>query len=422
MAKRLSRTAVPGSNRNTAVPNSLSDSAGATEQIVIKLLHTADWHLGRRFPSFPEEAQKKLSRARMDVVGKILDLARRNAVNAVLCAGDLFDEPTPAPDFWRGLAAIFHNHSGPHPPVFLVPGNHDPLTSESVWAAAHPFRKELPDWVHVVDQDNFTFELGPDAVLCASPCRSKAGENDLAMALPAREPGDTRVRIGCVHGSTFDIDGYQTNFPICRDAGALRGLDYLAIGDTHSFRDVTETSPVPTVYPGAPEPTNFDEPGAGSVALVLLFRHGSRRPRIERSERVAFWRWIDCRCHNINELRSLLTTPDLDRHVVRLHLDMTVSVAEESEVERILRELQGTDATHGRAGILLVDRTNLRLQPGSAGAFPEDLPPVIKDTIARLDALIATASDDFEKARATRALGHLYKLLQNQQRVSGRAI
>jgi DNA repair exonuclease SbcCD nuclease subunit len=389
---------------------------------VIKLLHTADWHLGRRFPSFPEEAQKKLSRARMDVVGKILDLARRNAVNAVLCAGDLFDEPTPAPDFWEGLAAILRNRSGPHPPVFLVPGNHDPLTSESVWAPAHPFRRDLPDWVHVVDQDNFTFELATDVVLYASPCRSKAGENDLAMALPAREAGDTRVRIGCVHGSTFDIAGYQTNFPICQDAGVLRGLDYLAIGDTHSFRDVSENSPVPTVYPGAPEPTNFDEPGAGSTALVMLFRHGSRRPRVERSERVGFWQWIDQRCRNINDLRTLLTIPELDRHVVRIHLDMTVSVAEESEVERILRELQGTDATHGRAGILLVDRANLKLQAGSGEVFPEDLPPVIKDTIARLDALIAATTDEIEKVRATRALAHLYKLLQTQQHTGARAL
>ena len=75
--------------------------------------------------------------------------------------------------------------------------------------------------------------------------------------------------------------------------------------------------PVPTVYPGAPEPTNFDEPGAGSVALVALFRHGSR-PRVE-AEPVAFWRWIDVTCRDIHELRTLLTTPDLERHVVRLH-------------------------------------------------------------------------------------------------------
>jgi len=274
--------------------------------------------------------------------------------------------------------------------------------------------------VHVVDQDGFTYELAPDVVLYASPCRSKAGENDLAMALPAREPGDARVRIGCVHGCTFDIPGFETNFPICRDAGVQRGLDYLAIGDTHSFRDVTETSSVPTVYPGAPEPTNFDEPGAGCVALVALFRHGLR-PRVE-AEPVAFWRWIDRRCRDINELRTLLTTQDLDRHVVRLHLDMTVSLAEESEVERILRDLQGTDATHGRAGVLLVDRTNLRLKPGSGGVFPEDLPLVLKDTIARLDRLIADASDEADKSRATRALAHLYKLLQSQEALVGRVL
>jgi hypothetical protein len=84
----------------------------------------------------------------------------------------------------------------------------------------------------------------------------------------------------------------------------------------------------------------------------------------------------------MNELRSLLTTPDLDRHVVRLHLDLTVSLSEESEVERILRDLQGTDATHGRAGVLVVDRTGMRLQVGSGDAFPDDLPPVLKDTVA----------------------------------------
>jgi DNA repair exonuclease SbcCD nuclease subunit len=385
---------------------------------VLKLLHTADWHLGRRFPSFPEEAQKRLSRARMDVVATILDVARRNAVNAVLCAGDLFDDPTPAPDFWEGLAKTFNDRPGPHVPVFLVPGNHDPLTSESVWAPTHPFRARLPPWVHVVDRDNFTYDLAPDAVLYASPCRSRAGEHDLAMALPAREPGDTRVRIGCVHGCTFDLAGYQTNFPICRDAGVARGLDYLAIGDTHSFRDVTEKSAVPTVYPGAPEPTSFDEPGAGSVALVALFRHGLR-PRVE-SQPVAFWRWIDRPCHDINELRTLLTAPDLDRHVVRLHLDMAVSLAEESEIERILRVLQGTDASHARAGVLLVDKTNLRLRSGSGGGFPDSLPPVLKDTIARLDHLAADSLDEAEKVRATRALAHLYKLLQGQEAPAGR--
>jgi DNA repair exonuclease SbcCD nuclease subunit len=390
---------------------------------VLKLLHTADWHLGQRFPSFPEEAQKKLSRARMDVIARILEAARRNRVNAVLCAGDLFDTPSPAEAFWDGLAKTFRDHPplGDVVPVFLVPGNHDPLTPDSVWAPSHPFRSRLPSWVHVVDRDDFVHEITPDAVLYARPCRSQAGENDLAMALPAREPGDGRIRIGCVHGSTFDIERCQTNFPISREAGVQRGLDYLAIGDTHSFRDVTPGLPVPTVYPGTPEPSCFGETEAGNVAIVALFRHGSR-PRVA-PERVAHWRWIDERCRDLNELRRLLTIPDLDRHVVRLRLEMTVSLAEESELERILLDLQGTDATHGRAGVLLVDRTRLRLQAGSADAFPDDLPPVLRDTVDRLGRLVRIAedgADEAEKSKATRALSHLYKLLQHQNERTGR--
>ncbi|MGH9202688.1 MAG: metallophosphoesterase family protein, partial [Vicinamibacterales bacterium] len=87
---------------------------------MLKLLHTADWHLGRRFPAFDEDAQRKLSRARLEIVSTIFDVARRNAVNAVLCAGDLFDDPDPIQDFWEALAKIFKSQPAMHPPTFLV--------------------------------------------------------------------------------------------------------------------------------------------------------------------------------------------------------------------------------------------------------------------------------------------------------------
>ena len=152
---------------------------------MLRILHTADWHLGRRFPTFSEEAQRTLSRARMEAIPRILDLGRRNQVNAILCAGDLFDDPSPSEDFWEGLAKTLRDHPGPHVPIFLVPGNHDPLTSESVWAASHPFRSRLPSWVHVVDRDDFSYELSPEAVLYASPCSSSTG-----TATSTSEPAD----------------------------------------------------------------------------------------------------------------------------------------------------------------------------------------------------------------------------------------
>jgi hypothetical protein len=96
---------------------------------------------------------------------------------------------------------------------------------------------------------------------------------------------------------------------------------------------------------------------------------------------------------------------------------MTVSLSEESEVERILRDLRGTDATHGRVGILLEDLEKLQLTVGSGNAFPENLPPVLKETVVRLDRLIADAIDESEKSKATRALAHLYKLLQSHEAI-----
>ena len=160
--------------------------------VALKILHTADWHLGLRFPAMTPEQEKRLTRARLEVVGRILDLAESRGVDAVLCAGDLFDEPRPDEEWWQGLAV-------------RVP-------AEVVDAAGHPaagkprpvdagtrsmhleirFRRGLPGYVHVVDSDEFELPLGSAAVVYARPCRSHAGQTGLAASLPARAVGDER--------------------------------------------------------------------------------------------------------------------------------------------------------------------------------------------------------------------------------------
>ena len=88
------------------------------DDIMLKLVHTADWHLGRKFRSFPEDGALKLSRARLEVLDRIFLIADRYAVDAVLCAGDLFDEPNPAPEWWEQTAARLRKCPGTRP-VFL---------------------------------------------------------------------------------------------------------------------------------------------------------------------------------------------------------------------------------------------------------------------------------------------------------------
>ena len=376
--------------------------------VALKLLHTADWHLGMRFPSFAEEHQRTLMRARMDVLDNILGAAESAGVDAVLCAGDLFDDPLPADPWWMGLLDRLKARDWSSRPVFLLPGNHDPLTDKSVWAADHPFRRGLPPGVHVGDRDDFEAPLGETGVLLAAPCRSRAGQSGLWKALPRREDGDERIRVGMIHGQTFDIDGFQNSFPIPLEAAEDRGLDYLAIGDTHAFHEVPPGAPIPTVYPSAPEPTKFGEVDAGYVALVF-FPRGGRRALLRR-ERVGRWRWVERTVRSVTDLQALATEGDLAMKVMRLKVEIDATPPEFEQVEQLLRTLGGTDATHGRVGVLQVDRTGLRLRTDDLEAAFEGLPDELSVVVTKLQAKAQAGGEDAEAAK--RALYHLYRTVR----------
>src|SRR5437879_5175875 len=108
---------------------------------MLKILHTADWHVGRSFRMFKAEDAEKLARDRLSVIDRILGLADQYEVDAILCAGDLFDSSDPDEAWWRGLATIFSGRKKWTRPILLLPGNHDPLTSDSVYNNSHPFRR-----------------------------------------------------------------------------------------------------------------------------------------------------------------------------------------------------------------------------------------------------------------------------------------
>jgi DNA repair exonuclease SbcCD nuclease subunit len=360
---------------------------------MIKILHTADLHLGLEFGQLESDDGRRLTRARLTVVDEILRVADQFSVDAVLCAGDIFDAPDVSQDWWGGLAKAFTSRREWTRPVVLLPGNHDPIRSGSVFEKGHPFRALLPAWVHVVDRDDFELSIGDQTVVYAAPCRSTAGAEDLSLSLPARAAGDQRIRIGLVHGSTFDLADHQTNFPITSDATAQRGLDYLAVGDTHGYREIPANAIAPIVYPGAPEPTSFGDAGAGDVVIVSFKRPGAR-PHIHRHH-VARWQWRDETITSIGQLRTLASDELIDT-VLRLRFDLVVSAAEEKDVERLIALLKGTTATSGRAGALILDRRQLRAQPPSIEELG-DLPETLASVAAKLS-LEAPASDEARRA------------------------
>jgi len=374
------------------------------DDVALTLVHTADWHLGMRFRGFRDEDELELMRARLDVVEQIFGVADRYEADAVLCAGDIFDEPKPDRQWSDGLADLIARRASPSRPVFLLPGNHDPLLPDSVWDPAGPFRKKLPTHVHVIDCDDFTFQLKEGAQLHAAPCRSSAQSKDLALSLPAREPDDESIRVGLVHGNTFEMADYQTNFPIAPDAAVQRGFDYLAIGDTHGFRVFPPTER-PTVYPGAPEPTTFSDKDSGHVALVFITQR--RRVRVEK-ERVAKWRWESVRVESLDALRALAARPDLSQRVLELTVAATLPAAEYEEAERILGDLAGSEAVRPKVGILKSDRSRLELDTRNIEMLFADMPEPVLEAVRRLQDL--ERGPEAEVAR--RALYHLYTLVR----------
>lgn len=385
------------------------------DDVALKVLHTADWHLGKRVMRLSSVQRDTLSRARFDAVEQLFAVARSEQVDAVLAAGDLFDMPQPEATYWQALLKILRGLDAEFwatRPIVLLPGNHDPIVRSSPWTPEHPFRQGLPDFVHVVDDDDFALPLGEEAIVHARPCRSTSGDVDLAMSLPARAPGDERIRIGLVHGSTFDIEGHQTSFPIDPGAAKARGFDYLAIGDTHSHRRVSPEGHPPVYYPGAPEPSAYREDG-GCVALVFFSRAGSPRPPRVRRRKTATWSWREERITDLATLQALVRE-DLRRTVLKLDLALELDTAGSQRLDELLARLEGDEATHGLAGVLELERRELQIDPRGALDDRADLPPVLRRAAAVLEAKLGS-NDPHESAVARAALLHLAKSVRGPE-------
>ncbi|MAQ14124.1 MAG: hypothetical protein CMN30_04920 [Sandaracinus sp.] len=363
------------------------DGDGQGRGTVLRILHTADWHLGRRHRSLPEPARHTLARSRYETVERILALGTRLEVDAVLCAGDLFDEPDPDEAVTAPLAELLETT---RVPVVLLPGNHDPVNgSRSPWHPDHAFRRRLPATVHVVDRDDFELAVGPGVVV-ATPCRSTAGAAPITARLAARPDGDERPRVGLAHGSTFADD---VPFPVGLDGLDALGLDLLALGDHHGL--AIHEGATTVAYPGTPEPTRFGEHGAGHVVLATVGRGAVRCV----PERVQRWRWRDETVRSVAELAALTET-DLDATVLRLTLSGTLTPNEHARLERLLGVLER------RVEALVVRREDLRLDLARGATPLEGLPELLRDAGQQL--LGDARQGD---AVAERALRHLFRLV-----------
>lgn len=274
--------------------------------MALRILHTADWQLGKPFASVPDpEKRARLQQERLESVARLAALTREHAVELVLVAGDLFDSPTPTNAL---VSAAFHAIGEIPAPVLVIPGNHDFGGPGGPWHQDFLRREmaELAPNLTLLDQPE-PHVLDQAIVLPAPLHRRQVTEDPTAWIrhLDAALPDD-RPRLvlahGSVHGfsSTGDEDAQAGSNQLDLDRLPLAEIDYIALGDWHGTKQVGDKA----WYAGTPEIDRFPKGEGNRPGHALLVELKRGAPPVVETLPTGRIRWARL-SHRFDELATL---------------------------------------------------------------------------------------------------------------------
>jgi DNA repair exonuclease SbcCD nuclease subunit len=243
---------------------------GSTRAVVdsgtVRFVHSADWQLGMTRHWLGEQ-QIVYDRARIGAIRRIGQLAAEQGCEFILVCGDVFEYAQVKP---RTAEPVLEQLNKLPVPVYLLPGNHDPLTESGIYRSPW-FRERAGQGVRVLDRPG-VFEVRPGVELLAAPWFTKQAPAEqidrLAARLDPPPPGTVRIAVG--HGAVDSLAGALTADPISTatlDAAVAAGrVDYVALGDRHSKYPVGSSGRI--WYSSSPEPTATRDPDPGYVLVV----------------------------------------------------------------------------------------------------------------------------------------------------------
>ncbi len=224
---------------------------------MIKILHSGDWHLDSPIQGRSPEQTGLLRQALLQIPGQVAAICRRENCDLMLLSGDLFDGPYTQ----AGYRALYNALQEVSVPVFIAPGNHDPVIPGSPWLTevwpenVHIFKHAAIESVALPSLDCRIYGFGFESMECPGLLENFRADRQEAYA------------VGVFHG-----DPTQTSSPYC-PITALQveqsNLDYMALGHIHkgdSFRRGNTLC----AWPGCGMGRGYDEQGEKGVLLVTL--------------------------------------------------------------------------------------------------------------------------------------------------------
>ncbi len=228
----------------------------------MRLMAFSDLHLDAPFARGGSELAALRRSHLRDALGEIARLARDEGVDALVCAGDLFEHERSTPDTAALLRRVF-GELAPLP-VLLAPGNHDWFGPASIYATT-----EWSPNVHVFTADRLQpFDQLDGVRVWGAAHRAPAGTpgflEDFAV------DGDA-LHIGLFHGSELGGWAGETepdkvqHAPFRSAQVEASGLDHAVVGHHHTPVDGEWHT-----YPGCPVPLSFGGRQDGGVVVLDL--------------------------------------------------------------------------------------------------------------------------------------------------------
>lgn len=250
----------------------------------MKILHTSDWHLGRSLHGHP------LDDDQAHALAQILERIRREAPDALIVAGDIFDKPTPSNEAARALGRWLEEVRAiqPHLPIVMIAGNHDNgprlawtaglLDHQAVHLRGESDRIEAPILLRDSNGDEAEIwalpYLLPGALGEAVASQSGAMEEALRRIRARQTPGRAQVLVAHCFvrgGESSDSERTLIGTATLIDPALFHGFDYVALGHLHRRQ-----SPAPHIhYSGSIARYSFSEVGYDKVVLSVEVAPGA---------------------------------------------------------------------------------------------------------------------------------------------------
>lgn len=225
---------------------------------MLTILHAADLHLDSPFRDLSSEQAAQRRKEQRELPGRLAELARERGADLVLLAGDLLDGEVCYRETAEAMATALGQTGCP---VFIAPGNHDPITGSS------PYRGLVwPRNVHIFQSEQVESVALPELGCTVHGTAFVTGQREDDPLSGFSAPQDGQIHLMVAHG---DVGGRQYA-PIAPASIAASGLQYLALGHVHACSGLQKEGKTHWAYPGCPEGRGFDECGEKGVLLVQL--------------------------------------------------------------------------------------------------------------------------------------------------------